>query len=174
MSWLKYVLFLILLFGIGAFLLGALNPGVKIEDDTTLYESKGGAWDAYLDTAKWHRWRMPYDKLIWKEGLRFQEGAHWELTSKTEGKAVEIINQWIGDSLLGIQTVRGPFIVDRQITFEIDNGKTRVTQEEQWSVDGLWENIKLNFNQSTLQKQLEIQLDSLQQIFTRKPSEHQH
>ena len=154
---------LIILFTVGTLMLGLVNREMTVEGETEVFATRARAWDTYLDTTYWARWKTNEARIEWLQGQRMEEGSSWRIVPSKSEPLEERISGWIQDSQLIFDGHVGPLAHQRIVTFELADGKSRIKEEVTWKASTFFENISLNFNKASLGKSIEIRLDSLKQ-----------
>jgi len=167
-SILKNVLLLCLLFGLGTVMLGVFNPGVTVEGEDSTFSSVGQSWDVFIDTTHHDLWRSPESSIEWKAGRKVEQNATWTLT-EADGRLLKCkVTEMIKDSSMTI-LMDGEAVSNKQTTtFRLKNGKTLIKVNEKWEAKGFWENIGLNFDRGTYEKDIENRLKSAKAILEPK------
>lgn len=144
-------------------MLGLVNRELKVEGETKVFATRARAWDTYLDTATWSHWKSGDAQVEWIEGPRMEKGASWKIVPPKSEPLEEKITEWIIDSLLIFEGRVGSMNNKRVVTFKVGEGKSGIKEEVTWTASTFFDNISLNFNKSSLEKSIEIRLDSLKQ-----------
>lgn len=144
-------------------MLGFVNRELTVEGETDVYATRARAWDTYLDTTYWSKWKIGEARIEWMQGKRMEEGSSWKIIPLKSEPLEESISGWIQDSQLIFHGKVGPLEQERVVTFEVGAGQSRIKEEVTWKASTFFENISLNFNRSSLEKSIEIRLDSLKQ-----------
>ena len=158
----KYLLLLIVMFAFGLLLLGVFNPEMEVEGEEGISASVYKSWDTYTDTSTWVNWKTEDHNVEWLEGRPGAIGAKYRIYNESGLSYTESISELYRDSLLVVDAEYKDGIERRSnIGFKIENGKTIVKETQVWKSPGFFQNIELNFNQSSIAKKLENELKAL-------------
>ena len=165
MSFIKYLVFLVLLFILGLAMLGLFNPHLEFEVEEEIIASVPNTWDAYRDTSRWHLWMTEGGGFIWQEGQGLREGARYSV-GRVDGESVtQHVEKVITDSLIVIHN-RFDSGIEKwdSIFFFVKNGKTQIVEKQIWNSGTFLENIKINFNRSNEEKAAKSRLESFRKM----------
>lgn len=165
MNILKYIFFLVVLFFLGLGLLGMFNPGFEIEVEEEVIASVGKTWDTFSDTSTWDDWRTGWKEWQWENGLRVEEGTVYSWLSVDDQSFKSTIKEWHTDSLMVIESIsqNGDHCL-ATLRYKLENGKTIITQKQEWKASNFKRNVGLNFKRASLEKTMEKDLEALKKL----------
>ncbi len=150
------------MFAMGLLLLGVFNPEMEVEEKNGIIASVYKTWDTYHDTSTWANWKTIDHKIEWLEGRPGAVGGKWRIYNDGGMNFTESLLEIYRDSLIVIRAEYDDSIERvSNIQFTMESGKTVVKEKQIWKAPGFFQNIELNFNQSSIAKKLENELKAL-------------
>lgn len=166
---LKYLALLITLFVIGLGLLGFFNPSFEVENEVEIISGLAPTWDVYTEGDTRSKWYVLEGEGLLNQNNDDMKPGHEFTVIWDYGDTKVMIDSISVDSLvLSSATVSGIAKMKSSTTFWVENGFTHIKENQIWHGEGFLNNVKLNFDRSSLEKRIELRLKALKDMIEKK------